>query len=212
MKQTIKCDTPLCECNRIQRHNYDIRGYFTYVDAVKKNMWVDIPKVGSTTLRNLLNFKQNGQRSLKNLSNIEFVFAFVRNPFDRLVSNYKMFTTRDLGIRQLIKLNKLNQQPSDIKNMSFPEFCNIILKHDNHHWELQHKFMIKWPNFVGRFESFSSDIRKVGDLLKIPIKNIPHTNPTKHKHYTEYYDDETRQIVAEKYAKDIEYFGYEFGK
>ena len=35
-------------------------------------------------------------------------------------------------------------------------------------------------------------------------------NPSSHGHYSTYYDDETRKIVAEYMAADLRYFGYSF--
>ena len=67
-------------------------------------------------------------------------------------------------------------------------------------------------DFLGRFENFENDFSYVCNYLNIPDLKLPHINKRNRNRYTEYYDDETREIVEEKYARDIEYFGYKFGE
>jgi hypothetical protein len=127
-----------------------------------------------------------------------FKFAFVRNPWDRVVSWY-FFAKRS---------DDIERNTSDI---SFKEFLNTKLNVWANPNQDQYEFT-KCCDFAGRCENFQEDFNVVCDKIGIPRQQLPHTNKSKHKHYTEYYDDETRRIVAERYAKDIEYFGYEFGK
>lgn len=124
-----------------------------------------------------------------------FVFSFVRNPWDRSVS-------------RIMYRNKRYKRPMDISIQLLKQEC-CINKTFCEDLILNQKYMV---DFIGRFENLQEDFNIVCDKIEIPQQKLPHKNKSKHKHYTEYYDDETREIVAQKYAKDIEYFGYKFGE
>ena len=136
------------------------------------------------------------------LYNKIFKFSFVRNPYSRAVSSWR-FTTFKMG-------------------QSFRDFC-IDLKDRGTcesfaSWHCSDQYQQLYDlsgnlivDFVGRLESYQDDFNTICDQIKIPRHRLPHKNKTNHKHYTEYYDSMSRDLVAERYAKDIEYFGYEFG-
>ena len=122
-----------------------------------------------------------------------FKFTFVRNPWARFVSEWQYF-----------RKNCKNYQ------LPFKESSKVLFPWREHN--LNQIDFAKGCDFIGRFENLQKDFNIVCDKIGIPQRKLPHKNKSGHKHYTEYYDDETRQIVAEKYAKDIEHFGYKFGE
>lgn len=132
-----------------------------------------------------------------------FSFTFTRNPWSKLVSDYFWTNTVDVI-------------PNGSKGKgSFLEYLKKETFYRNDHILPQVDFILddkgnNMIDFVGRFENIQEDFNTVCDKIEIPRQILSHKNATKHKHYTEYYDDETRHIVAESYAKDIEYFGYKF--
>ena len=138
-----------------------------------------------------------------------FTFTFVRNPWERFLSEY--FYIKKMGGCNCEDFDK-----------NYPTFKHFVINNGIKCCWPAHNFpqldfvlnsnLNKLTNFVGRCEDMQYDFDYICGKLKIPKIELPHRNPTKHKHYTEYYDEKTKQIVAEKYAKDIEYFGYEFGQ
>lgn len=137
-----------------------------------------------------------------------FSFSVVRNPWDRLVSTY---SNPDPNLCKVAK-----EQGLQLKNISFAEFVKNTKNIQHIHLLPQSEFVLDENNqvlvdFIGRFENISKDFQKVCAQLNIHC-DLPHANPSQResRDYRDYYDEITREEVARRYARDIEYFGYQF--
>jgi len=137
-----------------------------------------------------------------------FKFAFVRNPWDKVVSQYKY----------RIKTNQNRMKENEI------DFNNWVIKaykeKDLRYFDLPKLFapQAEWlknnegkidMDFIGRFENLHNDFEKVSKELKLQ-KELPHLNKTNHKPYQDYYNKDSINIIENHYKEDIEMFGYKF--
>ena len=184
-----------------------------------KFIFLHIPKSGGISLNSALAVNTTIDERFKGghpklsryheMCNIDdyFKFTFTRNPWDRLLSCYKYLKS---GGRNNCKHDI--DAGKELKDIEFSDFVRNITNYNFIHIKPQMFFIehINSLDFIGRFENLQGDFNKVCDKIGLERRQLPHKNKSIHKHYTEYYNDETKQIVAERYAKDIECFGYTF--
>lgn len=154
-----------------------------------------------------------------------FSFAFVRNPWDRLLSCYRdkirgevdgftNFTIRP-GVADC-----LAGYDAFFPNMSFDEFVYAVASTPDTdadaHFRSQYTFLANDEgqiaiDFVGKYEQLLAGFQAVSQRIGLPAIALPRFQAARYPvRYRDYYRPETRQIVAERFHRDIELFEYSF--
>ena len=152
-----------------------------------------------------------------------FKFSFVRNPWARLVSEYRY---RNYFRYKSFKDFVLNKMPPP----GFDDNYRHVMPQYDMLYDDKGKCLV---DFVGRFESLQKDFTEVCERMGFDESKLPYVNSSEKKsrilrrkvksfiyrngesdkkHYTEFYDAETQNAVTEYYQKDIEAFKYSFGE
>ena len=141
-----------------------------------------------------------------------FKFCFVRNPWDRVVSEW-LWRTNNVPRHNLhryfrLSLKSFLEKVPTWKGKVGSRIRRHLLPQYNFIYDSQGQLMV---NYVGKFENLRKDFRIICNEIGLFEVELPWSNSTKKKtDYRIYYDDETYQMVKELYVKDIEYFGYKF--
>lgn len=196
---------------------------------MKKVIFVSPPKTATRTVRACLNlsrldFDHSLPGQIINVIGQEewdesFKFSFVRNPFDRLVSWYEFSRTRHPNFYNKYKDFKewaMNgfQTTWQLHDEIFPFLEDDIMKYGNYdtpYYQLKlSNYISDDLDYVGRVENIEEDMRKIGEMIGVEVKYVPHKNKSKRKEYKTYYDDELIAKVHEIFGDDLDKFGYEF--
>ena len=139
-----------------------------------------------------------------------FKFAFVRNPFDRLVSCYQNKVVDEYYPLQKRYFGIIK------RNQSFDDFvrgvCKIPDTLSDFHFRSQYSILYDrgepLVNYVGKLENFEKDFEPIKKKYKLKVVKKVNVSK-KRRDYKKYYTPELAKMVYERYKQDVEVFGYE---
>ncbi len=157
-----------------------------------------------------------------------FKFAFVRNPWSRVVSIYKYF-----GYHKKCSFKAFLM--GDFKSVISVDMGWFVRPQAEFIYNRNGEMLV---DYVGKFETLQQDFDSVSETIGIPVKPLPHINqsrnrreeksserpfvfnklkckiskkyPSKYSRYQDYYDQESVAFVTELYSRDVVLFNYKF--
>ena len=196
-----------------------------------KFLFTHIQKTAGSSISNVLSSIDGTEiilysHSFLNTINTEryneyFKFCFVRNPWDRLYSCYKMMIKKGVhndfsghlldnskNFSEFLNLTDVIYETSPLecdgahpypKSISFNQLDYITDNSGN--------ILV---DFIGRFESLNEDYNKIMEKIGVTNLLLPHINKSTNGEYRYFYNDSDIEKVYNMYKRDIDYFGYEF--
>lgn len=179
-------------------------------------IFVHIDKTAGSSVTKHLGVKRKVHKTAKELINIvgrpawdnSFSFCFVRNPWDRIYSNYRYRV-------------RTNQNDLMVNTLDFNDWVKKVFVDKDPFYYNNPKFFApctEWitdeagsvcVNFIGRFENLSEDWAFIANKIKADHE-LPHINDSKTKSYKTLYSQESIDIIASAFKSDIDMFKYTF--
>jgi len=141
--------------------------------------------------------------------NQAYKFTVVRNPWDKVVSHYEY-------------RRKKNKTEIATRQITFADWVNMTYgaDRDAFYYNNPRSFQpqVEWlkdtngivsMDYVIRFEAINAGFDHVMNTIGLEAE-LPHLNASSRTDYRSYYDETSRDIVAQWFHEDIEAFAYEF--
>lgn len=187
-----------------------------------------VPKVASRTIKDMFRSLNGGANSFEEHIRPDkiracypdyFIFSFVRNPWDRIHSCWK--DKIDDAVTPG-KISILSRFPDLYPFMPFEEFVEWLATEPgsdasaDRHWLSQTAHLTSaggesFCDYIGRIEEYEEHIREIERRAGCALPRPPARNVQGEREgYESAYSARGRQIIASRYAGDIERFGYRF--
>jgi len=138
-----------------------------------------------------------------------FKFAFVRNPWDLQVSSYHHIRRERPHL-----LAGYDDFESFLRYKLDP--ARAYQYHIDTSIALQSEYLVDLRgnviiDYIGRFENLERDFREACKRIGIKSPHLVHRRKAaKRVDYRNYYNDETAELIAEHFKRDIDLFDYKF--